>query len=135
MKSDPPDLTCQVIQSLNTEIHCCTEWPGTSGQKQIKIHYCRENGYHPDGETLEVDWPRHPSRSFHCENCFTLDARRKTQEGPPQDHMATDTYSGERNQGDGEDLGRHQAYGKGPADVEGACCCPTCHLGVKGMSE
>ena len=52
-----------------------------------------------------------------CENCFTLDARRETQEGPPQDHVAKD--SGERNQGDGEDLGRHQAYRKGPADVEG----------------
>ena len=46
--------------------------------------------------------------------------------------MATD--SGERNQGDG-DLERHQAYGKGPADVEGACHCPACHLGVKGMIE
>ena len=80
-----------------------------------------------------MDWPCHPSRSFHCENCFTLDARRETQEGSPQDHVATD--SGERNQGDGEDLGRHPAYGKGPAHVEGACCCPTCHLGVKGMSE
>ena len=34
----------------------------------------------------------------------------------------------------GEDLGRHQAYGKRREDVEGACCCPTCHLGVKGMS-
>ena len=34
----------------------------------------------------------------------------------------------------GEDLGRHQAYGKRPEDVEGACCCPTCHLGVKGTS-
>ena len=55
------------------------------------------------------------------------------QEGPPQDHVATD--SGERSRGDGEDLGRHQVYGKGPADVKGACCCPTCHLGVKGMSE
>ena len=55
------------------------------------------------------------------------------QEGPPQDHMATD--SGERNQGDGEDLGRHQAYGKGPAGAEGACCFPTCHLSVKGMSD
>jgi len=41
----------------------------------------------------------------------------------------------EGNQGDGEDLGRHQVYGKGPTDVEGAYCCPTCHLGVKGMSE
>ena len=77
-----------------------------------------------------MNWPCYPSRSFHCENCFTLDARA---EGPPPDHVATN--SGERNQGDGEDLGRHQAYGKGPADVEGACCCPTCHLGVKGMSE
>ena len=66
-----------------------------------------------------MDWPCYPSRSFHCENYFTLDARRETQEGPPQDHVATD--SGERNQGDGEDLGRHQGYGKGPADVEGAC--------------
>ena len=63
---------------------------------------------------------------FHFENSFTLDARRETQEGPPQDHVATD--SGERNQGDGEDLGRHQAYGKGPADVEGACYCPTYQL-------
>ena len=78
-----------------------------------------------------MDWPCHPSRSFHCENCFTLDARRETQEG--QDHVVTD--SGERNQGDGEDLGRHQAYGKGPAEVEGARCCSTCHLGVRGMSE
>ena len=68
-----------------------------------------------------MDWPCHPSRSFHCENCFTLDARRETQEGSPQDHVATD--SGERNQGDGEDLGRHQAYGKGPADVEGTRYC------------
>ena len=75
-----------------------------------------------------MDWPRHPSRSLQCENCFTLDARRETQEGPPQDHVATD--SGKRNHGDGEDLGRHQTYGKGPADAEGACCCPTCHLGV-----
>ena len=54
-------------------------------------------------------------------------------EGPPQDHMAAD--GGEGNQGDEEDLGRHQVYGKGPTDVEGACCCPTCHLGVKGISE
>ena len=56
-----------------------------------------------------------------------------TIEGLPQDHVAMD--SGERNQGDGEDLGRHQAYGKGVADVEGARCCPTCHLGVKGTSD
>ena len=62
---------------------------------------------------MEVDWPCYPSRCFHCENCFTLDVRRETQEGPLQDHMATD--SGESNQGDGEDLGRHQTYGKGPA--------------------
>ena len=54
--------------------------------------------------------------------------RRKTQEGPPQDHMAADGREG--NQGDGEDLGRHQVYGKGLTDVERACCCPTCHLGV-----
>ena len=82
---------------------------------------------------MGVDWPGHSSRSFHCKNCFTLDARRETQEEPPQDHMATD--SGQRIQGDGEDLGRHQTYGKGSADVEGARCCPTCHLGLKGMSE
>ena len=56
-----------------------------------------------------------------------------TIEGLPQDHVAKD--SGERNQGDGEDLERHQAYGKGSTDVERAHCCPTCHLGVKGMSE
>ena len=53
--------------------------------------------------------------------------------GAAHDHVATD--SGERNQGDGEDLGRLQAYGKGPADVEGALCRPTCHLGGIGMSE
>ena len=35
--------------------------------------------------------------------------------GAPQDHVATD--SGERNQGDGEDLGRHQVHGKGSPDV------------------
>ena len=80
-----------------------------------------------------MDWPCHLPRSFNCKNCFVLDARGKMQEGPPQDHMAAD--GGEGNQGDGEDLGRHQVYGKGPTDVEGACCCPTCHLGVKGMSE
>jgi len=45
------------------------------------------------------------------------------------------TDSGERNQGDEEELGRHQTYGKVLADVEGASCCPTCHLGIKGMSS
>ena len=79
-----------------------------------------------------MDWPCYASRSFHCENCIKGDARRETQEGPPQDHVATD--NGERNQGEGEDLGRHEAYTR-PANVEGAWCCPTCHLGVKGMSE
>jgi len=57
------------------------------------------------------------SRSFYCENYLTLAIRTETQEGPPQDHVATD--SAKRNQGDGKDLGRHQAYGKGPTDVEG----------------
>ena len=87
----------------------------------------------PHEKMLEVDWPRHSSRSFHCKSCFTLDARRETQKGPPQDHVATD--SGEGNKGDGEDLGRHQAHGKGSADVEAACCCNTCHLGIKAISE
>ena len=82
---------------------------------------------------LEVDWPRHSSKNFYCENCFTLDAWRETHEGPSQDHVVTD--SGKRNQGDGKDLGTHQAHGKGSADVEGVRCCPTYHLGVKGMSE
>ena len=45
------------------------------------------------------------------------------------------TGSGEGNQGNGEDLESHQAYGKGPADVEGVRCSPTYHLGVKGTSE
>ena len=45
----------------------------------------RINGYHPDEETLEVDWPCHPPRSFHCKNCYALDARRETQAGSPQD--------------------------------------------------
>lgn len=88
---------------------------------------------HPYEKTLEVDWPCHSSRSFLCENCFTLDTIRETHKGPPQDHVVMN--SGERNRGAGEDLGRHQAYGKGLADVEGACCYPTCHLSVKGMSE
>ena len=55
------------------------------------------------------------------------------QEGPPQDHVSTD--SGERNHRDGEDLGRHQAYGKGSADQGGNTLLPTCHLGFKGPSE
>ena len=91
----------------------------------------RINGYHPDEETLEVDWPCHPPRSFHCKNCYALDARRETQAGSPQDHMATDSWEG--NKGDGEDLGGHQVHGKGSPDVEGTRCCPTCLLGVKGM--
>ena len=37
------------------------------------------------------------------------------QNGPPQDYAVMD--SGERNQRDGEDLGRHQAYGRGLAHV------------------
>ena len=41
----------------------------------------------------------------------------------------------EGNKGDGEDLGGHQVHGKGSPDVEGPCCCPTCQLGVTGMSE
>ena len=93
----------------------------------------RINGYHPDEETLEVDWPCHPPRSFHCKNCYALDARRETQAGSPQDHMATDSWEG--NKGDGEDLGGHQVHGKGSPDVEGTRCCPTCLLGVKGMNE
>ena len=56
------------------------------------------------------------------------------QEGLPQDHVVL-LDSGERNQGVGKDVGRHQAYGKRLADVEGARCSPTYHLGVKGMSE
>ena len=87
----------------------------------------------PDEETLEVDWPCHPPRSFHCKNCYALDARREMQAGSPQDHMATDSWEG--NKGDGEDLGGHQVHGKGSPDVEGTRCCPTCLLGVKGMNE
>ena len=78
-----------------------------------------------------MDWLRDSPRSLNYENCFALDGSRKTQEGPPQEQMD----GGEGNQGDGEDLGKHQVYGKGLTDVEGAYCCPTCHLGVKGMSE
>ena len=80
-----------------------------------------------------MEWPRHSLRSLNRENRFALNAARKTHEGPPQDHMAAE--GGEGNQGDEEDLERHQVYGKGPTDVEGACCCSTCHLGVEGMSE
>ena len=92
------------------------------------------SGYHSDEETLEVDWPRHSPRSLYCKNCFALEARRKTEEGPPQEHMAAD--GGEGNQGDGEDtVWSHQVYGKELTDVEAACCYPTCHLGIKGISE
>ena len=90
-----------------------------SSQIKISLNSVELNqGYHPDERMLEVDWPGHSSRSFHCENSLTMDARRETQEGLPQDHVVTD--SRERNQGDGEDLGWHQAYGKGSADVEEA---------------
>ena len=65
--------------------------------------------------------------------CYALDARRETQAGSPQDHMATDSWEG--NKGDGEDLGGHQVHGKGSPDVEGTRCCPTCLLGVKSMNE
>ena len=73
------------------------------------------------------------NESLNFTNFFTLDTRRETPEGLPQDHVTTD--NGEGKQGDTEDLRRHQAHGKESADVEGACCCPTCYLGVKGMSE
>ena len=86
-----------------------------------------------DEETLEVDWPCRPLRSFHCKNCYALDARRETQAGSPQDHMATDSWEG--NKGDGEDLGAHKVHGKGSPDVEGTRCRPTCLLGVKDMRE
>ena len=68
-----------------------------------------------------------------CNTCYALDARRETQAGSPQDHMATDSWEG--NKGDGEDLGGHQVHGKGSPDVEGTRCCPTCLLGVKDMRE
>ena len=57
---------------------------------------------------LDYDNIKRPSTKWdlNCENHFALDARRKTQEGPPQDHKAAD--GGEGNQGDGEDLERHQ---------------------------
>ena len=35
----------------------------------------------------------------------------------------------------GEEMGGHQVHGKGLPDVEEARCCPTCYLGIKGMSE
>ena len=76
-------------------------WSNAISNKDLFERCETTNGYHPDEETLEVDCACHPSRIFHCKSCFTLDARRETQEGPPQ----------------GEDLGRHQAYGKGPADA------------------
>ena len=96
-----------------------TFWPNVSKKRSLWTVWNWTNGYHPDEKTMGVDWPGHSSRSFHCKNCFTLDARRETQEEPPQDHMATD--SGQRIQGDGEDLGRHQA-----------CCI---HLHIHHMSR
>jgi len=36
------------------------------------------------------------------------------------------------NEADGKDLTGRSSHGKGPADVEGLRCCPTCHQGVMG---
>ena len=54
----------------------------------------------------------------------------RKKEGPPQDLAATD--SGERYQGDREDLERHQVYGKRPADWGEHVAV---HLGGKRTSE
>ena len=78
-------------------------------------------------------WIGHVTRQEASINCFALDARRETQEAPPQDHVVTGQWRKKSRRG--EDQGWHQSYGKGSADEEGARCCPTCHLGVKGMSE
>ena len=76
------------------------------------------NGYHPEEEALEVDWPFHTPRS--------LESRRKLKERPSKDHVAYD--GGERNAADGKDLEQHSRHGKGPAKVEGPSCCHTHHL-------
>ena len=39
------------------------------------------HGYHPNEEVLEVDWPCHPPRSLHRQDCLALDTRRKAKEG------------------------------------------------------
>ena len=62
------------------------------------------SGFHKMGssideiESFDVD----QNNRKHCKDNFNT---FEEEEGPPQDHMATD--SGKRNQGDEEDLGRH----------------------------
>ena len=41
----------------------------------------RIHGYLPNEETLEVDWPCHPPRSLHHQDCLALDTRGKGKEG------------------------------------------------------
>jgi len=59
-----------------------------------------------------------------------LEARRETQEGLSHDYVATD--SGERNQGDGEDLGRHHKLMARDQQIEGSTLLPYMPLRCKG---
>ena len=81
----------------------------------------------PMRRTLEVNWPRHPSRSLHYENWTALQCtpEGKLKRGRPKITWRR-TVKKE---------GRHQENGMGPTDAEGARCCPTCHLCITGMSE
>ena len=72
-----------------------------------------------------MDWPCHPPRSLHRQDCLALDTRGKAKEGSPEDHMAAD--GGERNATDGKDLEQHFSHGERPAEVEGSRYCPTRH--------
>ena len=82
---------------------------------------------HPNEEALEVDWPCHPPRNLHRQDCLALDTRGKAKEGSSEDHVAAE--GGERNATDGKDLEQHFSHGEGPAEVEGSRCCPTRHPG------
>ena len=88
------------------------------------------NGCHSNEETLVGGLDTSPAKEPLSQKPLYTG---QTHEELPREQLAVD--SRERNLGDGEDLGRHQAHGEGPAGVEGARCCLICLLGVKDMSE
>ena len=72
-----------------------------------------------------MDWPCHPPRNVHRQDCMALDTRGKATEGSSEDLVAA--HRGQRNTTDGKDLEQHFSHGEGPAEVEGSCCFPTHH--------
>ncbi|CAH3040068.1 unnamed protein product, partial [Pocillopora meandrina] len=81
------------------------------------------NGCHSDEETLVGGLDTSPAKEPLSQKPLYTG---QTHEELPREQLVADN---------GEDLGRHQAHGEGPADVEGARCCLICLLGVKDMSE